>query len=485
MTADERFHQAEYVRSPIPSYEGNPLIEALPPIWSEEQVFSLLETPINIDNGLRDQPGHIRKQIVLATLQNCFSPLPQHLTLESSLSATIRLGYVTRNPLKQNNTPNNKARRNGLLNGFHPSQQIQNLPLGFAFRAPSGMGKSASLRRILHYYPQVVRHKNYHGEACILDQITYLHLEMTPRGSMKGMLQQILLTIDQILNTDYAQLGHWRRASVDELVPFVCSVVQNHAIGVLLVDEIQNLTICNFQGREQVLNFFTELTNVIGIPVVLIGTPRATQILTSELRTARRFLGMGDIQWQRMTNNEIWDTFLKALWPYQFTRKETPLSDEIRDAIFEETQGIIDLGVKLYSLAQMYAIDTDETISPATIRRVAEKSFSPVAPFLERIRQGNHPQHEDEDFGRIQFAPSTSQLPAEPAQQPSPSTENRKTKPRQRQADNLPILQAGEQSRRTKTPISHLLKENGLLAPDFEFNQQQCSDISRNHTMMN
>lgn len=47
-----------------------------------------------------------------------------------------------------------------------------------------------------------------------------------------------------------------------------------HAIGVLVIDEIQHLSMSRSGGVEKMLNFFVTLVNVIGLPVVMVGTPR-------------------------------------------------------------------------------------------------------------------------------------------------------------------------------------------------------------------
>ena len=44
-----------------------------------------------------------------------------------------------------------------------------------------------------------------------------------------------------------------------------------HAIGVLIIDEIQHLSMSKSGGVEKMLNFFVTLVNVIGLPVVMIG----------------------------------------------------------------------------------------------------------------------------------------------------------------------------------------------------------------------
>lgn len=46
-----------------------------------------------------------------------------------------------------------------------------------------------------------------------------------------------------------------------------------HAIGLLIIDEIQHLNIK--PGADKMLNFFVTLVNVISLPVIMVGTPKA------------------------------------------------------------------------------------------------------------------------------------------------------------------------------------------------------------------
>ncbi len=53
----------------------------------------------------------------------------------------------------------------------------------------------------------------------------------------------------------------------------------NHCIGVLVIDEIQRLSQARSGGAERMLNFFVQLINTIGVPVVLIGTYKARSLI--------------------------------------------------------------------------------------------------------------------------------------------------------------------------------------------------------------
>jgi hypothetical protein len=132
------------------------------------------------------------------------------------------------------------------------------------------------------------------------------------------------------------------------------------------------------------------LVNTIGVPVVLIGTTKAMSVLQSEFRQARRGSGQGDLLWDRMQNDLSWEIMLRAMWKNQWTRNKIPLTAELKNILYDESQGIIDIVVKLYAMAQMKAIaDGTETITAQTIKEVAAEKLRLVKPMLDALRSGN------------------------------------------------------------------------------------------------
>ncbi len=83
-------------------------------------------------------------------------------------------------------------------------------------------------------------------------------------------------------------------------------VASNQSLGVLVIDEIQNLSEAKSGGHRKMLNFFVQLINTIGLPVVLVGTYKAMSVLGSEFRQMRRGTGQGDLVWDPMAEDEVW-----------------------------------------------------------------------------------------------------------------------------------------------------------------------------------
>jgi hypothetical protein len=227
---------------------------------------------------------------------------------------------------------------------------------------------------------------------------------------------------DNILGTDYAKKFSVYRMTVDSALPRMAQIARNHCLGLLVIDEIQHLNQAKSGGQAKMLNFFVTLVNTVGVPVVLIGTSKAKPILQSEFRQARRSSGQqGDLLWERMQNDDSWELMLRAMWKNQWTHKHTQLTAELKNVLYDESQGIIDIAVKLYALAQIKVIaDGTEEVTVKAIREVASEKLKLVQSALEALRTGDVKklaQFEDimpitvDDY----FAAQSSRLPDVPA----------------------------------------------------------------------
>jgi len=264
--------------------------------------------------------------------------------------------------------------------------------LGDSLIGISGVGKTTGVSRILNLYPQVINHHLYNGRLLELLQLVWLKLECPHDGSIKQLCIEFFRMVDNILGTNYYR--HYTqngRASVDNMLGNVARVGSIHRLGILVIDEIQHLHTGKSGGKTKMLNFFVQLTNVIGVPIQLIGTFKTKFILDSEFRQTRRFTGQGDPIWDRMKyKDEQWETFVEALWVYQYVRKPVPLTKELKDTLYVETQGITDYVIKIFVAAQKRAIDTEgETLTKDIISSVAADNLRLSLPALKALREND------------------------------------------------------------------------------------------------
>ena len=88
-----------------------------------------------------------------------------------------------------------------------------------------------------------------------------------------------------------------KRHGIETMLALMSQIANAHALGLLVIDEIQHLSRSRSGGSQEMLNFFVTMVNIIGVPVMLIGTPKAREIFEADLRSARRGAGFGAIFW--------------------------------------------------------------------------------------------------------------------------------------------------------------------------------------------
>lgn len=376
---------ADYQPSPIPGYQNNPLIEALPPILTAAETISRLRYEPEHDDGVRQLPTQLRLHLLHDALR-FFKPLPVHVELEQRLSRLIRAGYQGRNPLVRGFRRQMDVRLQRTVQAYQQTRSQ-----GFTLLGMSGVGKTTAVEGILSLYPQIVVHQQYQEQPFSHLQVVWLKLDCPHDGSIRGLCLAFFQAMDGLLDTRYYRY-HARngRATTDEMLPAMARVSAIHSLGVLVLDEIQHLSEARSGGAARMLNFFVHLVNTIGMPVVLVGTPKAQAVLRGEFRQARRGAGQGDLVWNRMEPGAVWDLFVEALWRYQFTHHATALTPELSQTLHDETQGITDLAVKIYMLAQIRAMTTGrECVAAALIRSVATDSLRLAQPMLQALRSGD------------------------------------------------------------------------------------------------
>jgi ABC-type oligopeptide transport system ATPase subunit len=385
--------KAIYQKSEIPEYQDNPLIEALPPILDSDEATEELSHYPEYHEGMCSTPKHIRYHLIQNSLR-FFSPLDIHLDLERSFSCLLRVGYTDRNPEKEN-VWNKIEERVSKLEKKSRSQYAKvddyksTAAIGFSIIGISGIGKSQTVERILKLYPQIIFHNRYKCKNFTHTQLVWLKLDCPFDGSIKGLCYNFFLSVDNLLGTTYFDKYAKTARNADEMLPHMARVVANHFIGVLVIDEIQRLSKAKSGGAEKMLDFFVQLVNNIGVPMVLVGTYKALSILSGALSQMRRGAGQGDLVWDRLKFDEQWQLLIEDLWEFQYLHKICRLKDnlDLSRVLYEESQGITDLAIKLFMFSQELAISSgEEKLTTSIIRSAAKAKFNLLQPALRALK---------------------------------------------------------------------------------------------------
>ena len=393
---------ASYEKSKIKSYAGNPLIEALPPIKDIQDVREALKGEVDFNPKDQFENSAHRSHALTSLLDDFFQPLSCHIQLEAKLSIMIRRGYVGRNISDGSLNTHLQDGYERVLTGdlksyrFHHATSTAS---SLSLIGCSGSGKTTTLNRILSTYPQVIFHEKHN-----FTQVTYLKIDCPHDGSLKNLCIQFFRGLDLAVDGNYEQKYIKKRHSIETLLAMMSQAANHYAIGLLIIDEIQHLSRKRSGGVDKMLNFFVTLVNVIGLPVVFVGTPKARAIFERDLRSGRRGAGFGALLWEPMKNDppkvnpatgdvvkSEWMAFTDTLWKYQWLKqKDAVLSDDMRDCWYDLSQGVLDIVVKLFVLVQLRAIVTGvERITPKLLQKVYDDELQPVHPMLSALRSGD------------------------------------------------------------------------------------------------
>lgn len=420
----------------LPEYANNPFISRLPPIRSLR----------DIQSGLNRPPLHSEADRMMAPeyrihacqrLIHYSQPTVAARDVGLKIDIMIHQGYLGRNPVssdwmrfanacageEQTQFAKDKARtRERDLTGstaLGDLAPMKDTSMSLLIAGPPGTGKTHAMKATLAHYQQVI----FHEIPIQVAQITWLRVECPPDGSLVSLCRYFFAAVDTTLR----QAGfvsdlekQYRSKPLSILLPGMARVANLHAIGILVIDEIQHVGI-NRKDGNALLNFLVTLRNSIGIPMLMIGTMSAVIILQRTFRDARRGDGLGSVLFERMPRapsepgGQIgngsasaskdeptpiyglqFQDFVTRMFRWQYTNTPTELSVEIMNAFYEETQGVTDLVVKLFVLCQIHLMmftsahpGNKEIITADLIHQIAKKSFNTVKPFIDALRNND------------------------------------------------------------------------------------------------
>lgn len=381
--------EAVYSEQIIEEYKDNPLIESLPDIYSNKEVIKKLATYPFFKDEERYYEKHIRLHIIQRIFE-FFQPLPRHIELEQTIGRLIRQGYVSKNPLSKKYVEGLNEGYNEIKYGIKNDYSYNATANSLTLVGVSGMGKTTVINKILTSIPPIISHSNYKGHHMCCTQMVWLKLDCPYDGSLKALCLDFFSKVDELVGSNYFNKYYNSRLSANAMLPIIKQIALNVNLGVLVVDEIQHLSTARSGGAEKMLNFFVTLINIVSIPVILVGTPKALPLFQTEFRQARRSCGQGNIFWDRLKNDEEFFILVEGLWEYQWIQKPKELTKEIVDALYDESQGIIDIVVKLFFMAQIRAITSNkEEISVELIKKVADENLKLLKPMLKSLKLGD------------------------------------------------------------------------------------------------
>ena len=377
---------ARYVKAVCSTDSGNPFIEALPSPRDFEEVCVAYTKPLtDFDYERIKAMSPIKQQISVTSLRSLRYMLPFHPTLEVEFHTALLNSYRNRHFRYFNDEQ--QIIQNDKKYGTHLSLQgkvAAAANAGCTLLGYSGCGKSSALEILLSNYPQVIEHRNekYHR----FTQIVYLEVVCPANSNFSALYNSIGAEIDKVLGniTPIYEEMIQKKRTLAEKATIVCKLIDIFGIGCLIFDEIQ---LIDFQSQKE--NTFESLLTIVNqtkVALFAVGTEDAYQKMFPNLRTSRRtgpYINANLYCQDRLYFSAI----VKNLMRYQWFDQYIPYSQEIADAFYDVTSGIVDQLIAVYMYVQIdYLRELNKPmITPNYIRSVSQKYFPEMKNLLDRL----------------------------------------------------------------------------------------------------
>ncbi|BFT69418.1 ATP-binding protein [Paenibacillus sp. P36] len=399
---------AEYHEQAIPENQGNAFIEAIPDRLSANKLYEALYSAPRFKGDVSKLDIEDRLALVQQIRKSFWLPLSAHFHRYRQYYNMIKIGYQSRNPYspgynRQYALGLDKVFEFGVDDTGRNLAGVNHTAEGFADIGLSGMGKSVTNKRILQLFPQVIHHKSYKGRQLTKTQVVWLHIECPSSKSLAQLSRNFFAAVDTASGSGsnfYEKFGE-KAGTIEVLAQRMVKVATQINLGVLVIDEIQKVHRAHSGGDERMIEFITELTNTIGIPVVIVGNLKSLYLFKTSLANSRRAIPDSYVEniTDRMVEGEVnvngekaiteWDDFIEALWEFQYTLTKVPLTEDFKSLMYYHCIGIPDIAVKLFMHVQCHAMVTgEERITKSLISSVASKSLKLLQPMFERVRRG-------------------------------------------------------------------------------------------------
>ena len=336
----------------------NLLIDALPrPFTDYSDIDKHYTKNIEFHRNTALKMGNIEKMLDISNLKFLRLPLPFQKDIEQKFYLSLCESYMNRELGKFNGVYKLKGSVAACSNE------------GFAMLGYSGCGKSSTLNIMLSRYPKVIKH-TIDGE--VFYQIPYLVVSCVPNSNFGVLYQSIGKAVDDILDTDVYEELLYRAKYLGDKMQAIENIIEKFAIGAIIFDEIQNIDFA--QNRENSYEGLLTISNDTKVAICVVGTEDAYGKMFINLRNARRAGHLIPAS-SYCGNKLVYESLLNTIFGYQWTKKKVELTDELLDAFYSSTRGIIALTITLYQAVQEVCITNEVDMDDELVRMVAKEYF--------------------------------------------------------------------------------------------------------------
>ena len=389
--------QAEYGSS-VESATGNPLIEAIPPRLEPKQFRERLTNKVkSIDTthlDMSNREAYANNLFYIRVLSR------QHLELYYEMYSLLRQGYVHRNPLDLETV----ARDYDFADPDIPQSAISlsgpSVSEALLLTGFSGNGKTTMTEHILYkLFPRVIEHK-LKGFTDL--QVLYLKVDMPHDAVRSGLIFNVLEELDYVLSkTSYGDPRYRDSVkkrdgsfiTIQKMKDVMLNACNRHHVGLIVLDEFQNIKVVSPTQREGVIRLVDELSNQLFIPFVRIGTPDLLPLFKNAVH--KRRLGK-PIELNRLNGAKEWSSLMGALYDFQPLAHPIARDEKIDAAMLSYTGAVPAYALGLWKEAIIRAIRLrEEKITLKLLRQAFNERFPLLKSVVRNINNNRRGSYAD------------------------------------------------------------------------------------------
>jgi len=295
----------------------------LPPLLLGDELITAMTNLPHYDSSVRNRSASERLML-LSDIYKVFLP--------TSMATEIyqRIYLMTRMSLQRKGTAESVRLMNANYTWSHGGEYhgIATGASSATIIGISGVGKTSCVQSSINLLGSIIEIEN----PC--HKIIPIVMVSCPFDcSYKGLLCQILISIDEILGTTYYQ--KCGKMNSQQILGMVCQICHLH-VGLLIIDEIQLLSGATKAGSI-LYRMILQLINTSCINVLLVGTSECLQFFAGNQQIARRSVGL---QYGAMEFDGDFRKLAEILYSYQYTKQESKMTENILFWLYEHTGGI-------------------------------------------------------------------------------------------------------------------------------------------------
>nr|WP_314901744.1 ATP-binding protein [uncultured Deefgea sp.] len=387
-------------------YAGNVLVQGLGPILSAEQVISNLACLPIPPKSPKEVPFETRLH-ELATFRDIFIPRNEHISLQQTVDVMLRQGYRQRNPLLAEAWQKVSGR----------SEKIVARPFMALLIGHSGTGKTAVAKRIFNLCShQVIEHENFPHLVGGLRQVVWLSVDAPANGLMSELAANLMLGWDAIMEMHGGPLARRFTETLSrtsrkgpQMFDEWRQVANSHFLGLLHVDEIQNLfKIETLEKRklkngtyrppelriidDQTLKMLLSLSNTWGIPLLLSGTPDALLAIQKRVSNLQRVVDSGfhRLEPYKPSPDPEFQMFVQILYRYQYVQQKLELNDELYSTLHRFSAGVPRLLIALWVAVHRIVFEKKrDKLELADFKQAYDRYFKPLHGAIDALHSGD------------------------------------------------------------------------------------------------